>query len=814
MQWFYNLTLKGKLMTGFVLVSLIAAVLGGVGLYNIRKIDQADTRLYERMTVPLGDMADIAIDFQRMRVNVRDLIAATGMEEKKRIVDRIRELSEAIDASSNKYEKTLFTEEGRKAFEEFKKAKADFRPQLDKVIALGMAGKEVEATAALQGEVGKISRVEQEIIQKLMDLKVKNAKLTADQNAADAQHSTVTMLALLGIGVLIAVGLGIFISGVVLKQLGADPKEVEEVASLVAAGDLQRQITLAAGDTGSVMAAMKKMVETIQLLVSDVGMLSDAAIAGKLATRADAAKHRGDFQKIVAGINDTLDAVIGPLNVAAEYVDRISKGDIPPRITDNYNGDFNEIKLNLNACIDTMNGLLSETDRLVNATVAGQLATRCDVSKFAGGWGTLVSGVNNLCDAFVGPINVTAEYVDRISKGEIPSKITDSYNGDFNEIKNNLNVLLEVLTSRGNDVATLINSAIQGKLDYRADSSKYVGVHKDAIEGVNRLLDAIIGPLNVAAEYIDRISKGDIPPKITDTYQGDFNEIKLNLNACIETMGDLLTQTDILIKGAADGELDKRANAELFMGGWKQLVTGINATMTNIVNPLHVTADYVDRISRGDMPPLIVSEYKGQYNQIKNNLNALISATNGITENAKKVSQGNLMVELKKRSDNDELMASLAVMVDKLKDVVEQVQSAADSVASGGQQMSSTAQQMSQGATEQAASAEEVSSSMEQMASSIRQNTDNALQTEKIAIKSASDAKEGGKAVNETVSAMKEIATKISIIEEIAPSDQPAGAERGHRGGPRRRARQGVCRGGLRGQETCRAEPVRRRRDQ
>ena len=83
-------------------------------------------------------------------------------------------------------------------------------------------------------------------------------------------------------------------------------------------------------------------------LVADAAMLSKAAVEGKLATRADASKHQGDFRKIVQGVNDTLDAVIGPLNVAAEYVDRISKGDIPAKITDNYNGDFNEIKNNLN----------------------------------------------------------------------------------------------------------------------------------------------------------------------------------------------------------------------------------------------------------------------------------------------------------------------------------------------------------------------------------------------------------------------------------------------------------------------------------
>ena len=81
---------------------------------------------------------------------------------------------------------------------------------------------------------------------------------------------------------------------------------------------------------------------------------------GKLDARADAGKHQGDYRKVVQGVNDTLDAVIGPLNVAAEYVDRISKGDLPPKITDNYNGDFNEIKNNLNMCIDSITALVTE----------------------------------------------------------------------------------------------------------------------------------------------------------------------------------------------------------------------------------------------------------------------------------------------------------------------------------------------------------------------------------------------------------------------------------------------------------------------
>ena len=87
-------------------------------------------------------------------------------------------------------------------------------------------------------------------------------------------------------------------------------------------------------------------------------MLSKAALAGRLDTRADASRHQENIRKVVEGVNDTLDAVIGPLNVAAEYVERISRGDIPQKITDNYNGDFNEIKNNLNNCIDGLQGLV------------------------------------------------------------------------------------------------------------------------------------------------------------------------------------------------------------------------------------------------------------------------------------------------------------------------------------------------------------------------------------------------------------------------------------------------------------------------
>ena len=137
---------------------------------------------------------------------------------------------------------------------------------------------------------------------------------------------------------------------------------------------------------------------------------------------------------------------------------------------------------------------------------------------------------------------------------------------------------------------------------------------------------------------------------------------------------------------------------------------------------------------------------------------------------AKTVASGDLTanIDIDQADEVGELAGAMRDMVSKLADIVSSVKSGSDNVASGSQELSSTSEQMSQGATEQAAAGEEASSSMEEMAANIKQNADNSMQTEKIALKSAEDAREGGEAVSQTVSAMKQIAEKISIIEEIA----------------------------------------------
>ncbi len=139
-----------------------------------------------------------------------------------------------------------------------------------------------------------------------------------------------------------------------LGELGADPAEVKELAGRVAVGDVSMAIDLTGKRRDSLLAAMHKMVETIRTLVADISMLSQAAVEGKLSVRVDTSKHQGEFRKIMQGINDTQDAVIGPLNVAANFVALISKGEMPPPMAESFKGDFNILRNNLNILVATL----------------------------------------------------------------------------------------------------------------------------------------------------------------------------------------------------------------------------------------------------------------------------------------------------------------------------------------------------------------------------------------------------------------------------------------------------------------------------
>jgi len=229
--------------------------------------------------------------------------------------------------------------------------------------------------------------------------------------------------------------------------------------------------------------------------------------------------------------------------------------------------------------------------------------------------------------------------------------------------------------------------------------------------------------------------------------------------------------TEINQSGNAILEVSQEAKNLQKMLGMIALVFGILITIfttRSIVRPLSIAVSAALELAVGKIDLQINETRNDELGDLLQAMRQMITSNREVSAVAQEIASGNLAVKVNPRSQDDTLLLALADMVAKLTDVIHNVKFASANVTSGSQAMSATAEEMSQGATEQAAAAEEASSSVEQMTANIRQNADNAIQTEKIAVKAAQDALEGGEAVTHTLAAMKDIAQKIMIVEEIA----------------------------------------------
>jgi methyl-accepting chemotaxis protein len=410
--------------------------------------------------------------------------------------------------------------------------------------------------------------------------------------------------------------------------------------------------------------------------------------------------------------------------------------------------------------------LVSETILLANETRNGNFSAKINAENHQGEFKTLAEGINQTVEALISPLNETARIIDQISKGDLPDIIETPYKGEFDKIRLSSNSLITSLNQFCTDMKKLYEWQYSGDYEYYIPLDPYSGIYYEIAFGTNEtartINDAMFSIFTILEEY----NKGDFSKSLTLTGKravaNDYLEsFRLNL---MNIAGGIR----ILCTEITDGDLSAQMDSQPFDGDWRKVVDGVNLLAKTLVGSLNITSGVIERIANGDLPEIITTDYKGDFNKIRDTINKLIKTNLLIIENARQIAAGDLTVNLPKRSENDDLLQALNDMVGAITKIIEEIKTAADNVAVTSSEMSSTADTMSQGSSEQASSSEEVSSSMEQMVANIQQNTANARETEIIAQNAAKGITQGSKAMEMTVVAMKNIAEKISIIGEIA----------------------------------------------
>ncbi len=286
--------------------------------------------------------------------------------------------------------------------------------------------------------------------------------------------------------------LGLLLSFLIARGITNPVNNLQRLAKQIGDGDFSVPDKVRANDEiGELYNSFTDMTAILSGLIKDINQLTHSAAEGKLSVRGNSDQYHGGFKEIIDGLNQTMDNLLIPTNITAEYIDRISKGDIPPKIEKEFTGDFKELKNNMNTCIDAINMLIKDTDMLANAAQTGNLSTRADYTMHKGNFKKIVLGVNQALDAIVDPITEAEEILKDIANGDLTVQMTGTYQGRMDMLKLNINTLANTFRALIKQVSNSVTTAVAGSHQIRMSTDEYVVASKETEMQTNLVANSI-----------------------------------------------------------------------------------------------------------------------------------------------------------------------------------------------------------------------------------------------------------------------------------------------------------------------------------
>jgi methyl-accepting chemotaxis protein len=337
----------------------------------------------------------------------------------------------------------------------------------------------------------------------------------------------------------------------------------------------------AEGDFARINDALNRCIESVGALVEDTSALAMAGAEGRLSIRADPARHRGEFRRVVEGVNATLDAVVRPLHAAASSLDRLARGELPEPIEEDWKGDFAGVRDSLNSLLGAFRGLLAELEGLTRRHAEGDTEAEVDATRFAGAYRTLAAGMSDSVQAYVRIVRELLAILQRYA------------GGDFEPVLRQLpgkqaraNRALEELRANLRDVSAEVNGLVEaaraGDLHRRADAGRFRGDWARMVGGLNATLDEVVRPVDEAAAVLDRLAARDLRARMTGDYGGEHARVKEAVNGTAEALHDALGQVAAAVEQVSSAAAQIASSAQAVASGASEQASSLEETTASV----------------------------------------------------------------------------------------------------------------------------------------------------------------------------------------------------------------------------------------
>jgi HAMP domain-containing protein/CheY-like chemotaxis protein/signal transduction histidine kinase len=427
-------------------------------------------------------------------------------------------------------------------------------------------------------------------------------------------------------------------------NLTAQVRNIAEVATAVARGDLSRKITVdVRGEILQLKETLNTMVDQLRSFASEVTRVArEVGTDGKLGGQAVVPGVGGTWKDLTDSVNSMASNLTGQVRNIAEVSTAIANGDLSKKITVNVSGEILLLKETINTMVDQLNAFASEVTRVAREVGSeGRLGGQANVPGVAGTWKDLTDSVNSMAGNLTAQVRNIAEVTTAVARGDLSRKITVDVKGEILELKNTINTMVDQLNAFAGEVTRVAREVgTDGKLGGQAEVPGVAGTWKDLTDNVNFMASNLTGQVRNIAEVATAIANGDLSKKITVDVRGEILQLKETLNTMVEQLRSFAAEvTRVAREVGSEGRLGGQANVPGVAGTWKDLTDSVNAMAGNLTAQVRNIAEVTTAVARGDLSRKITVDVKGEILELKNTINTMVDQLNAFAAEVTRVAR-------------------------------------------------------------------------------------------------------------------------------------------------------------------------------
>ncbi|QDU28757.1 Sensory/regulatory protein RpfC [Anatilimnocola aggregata] len=426
-------------------------------------------------------------------------------------------------------------------------------------------------------------------------------------------------------------------------------RETARVIGAVAQGDLSQTMALELDDRplqGEFLGTAKtinKMVDQLSSFASEVTRVArEVGTEGELGGQAQVKNVAGTWKDLTDSVNSMAGNLTGQVRNIAEVTTAVANGDLSKKITVDVKGEFLELKNTINTMVDQLRSFASEVTRVAREVgTEGQLGGQAKVEGVSGTWKDLTDSVNSMASNLTGQVRNIANVTTAVAKGDLSKKITVDVKGEFGELSNTINTMVDQLSSFASEVTRVAREVgTEGQLGGQAKVEGVSGTWKDLTDSVNSMAGNLTGQVRNIAAVTTAVANGDLSKKITVDVKGEILELKNTINTMVDQLSSFAAEvTRVAREVGTEGKLGGQAKVEGVSGTWKDLTDSVNSMAGNLTGQVRNIAAVTTAVANGDLSKKITVDVKGEILELKNTINTMVDQLSSFASEVTRVAR-------------------------------------------------------------------------------------------------------------------------------------------------------------------------------